>query len=183
METAKAGTRLRSSHGQRLTVAATAARVFPGRAGEANAARTWVRSLTAAAGAAADGAAELITGELFANAVQHTRSGSSGGKITVVVAPAGDEVAVHMHDQGTDAGLVPAPAPPGDGHGLRDSGWGLQIVDAVCGAKWGVFPVICCPCAAADDPAVSAGGCCVWFGLSGATGNEEGTQVLGGEGS
>lgn len=163
MKTAKTDERLRPSHRRHLTVTAAAARVFPGRAEQAGEARRWVRVLAAGAGVLAAGDAELAVGELFANAVVHTRSGADGGKVAVVVVPDDGGAAVHVHDQGA-AGRAAGLVPSGGGGGLPVSGRGLLIVAAVC-AGWGTGPAAGCPHAGADDPAVAAGGCCTWCRL------------------
>ena len=155
-----------TSHGRRLTVTATAARVFHGTPEEARGARGWVRVLAeAVCGLTADDA-ELAAGELFSNAVTHTRSGACGGKVTVVVAPDGDGVAVHVHDQGAGDSQMPGVLPFGGDLGLLECGRGLQIVDWVS-AGWGTGPAARCAHAAADDPAVPVGGRCTWFRLQG----------------
>lgn len=136
-------------------------RVFPGRAEEAGQSRRWVRALAAAwcAGAADD--AVLAAGELFANAVRHTRSGAPGGKVTVAVTADG---VIHVHDQGTARSLPCAGLAAGwptGGSLLADSGRGLGIVAAVC-ARWGCMPAAWCGAAGLDDPAAQDGGCCAW---------------------
>ena len=93
-----------------------AVRVFPGQAVQAAEARRWVRALACAADPLATDDAELVLTELFANAIQHTRSGSEGGTVTVAVTA--DRV-IHVHDLGTTgqsacAGLTAA-APVGPG--------------------------------------------------------------------
>ena len=150
---------------------AAAVRVFPGRAEEAGEARRWVRVLAMAACVLVADDAEIAAGELFANAVRHTRSGGVGGKVTAVVARYGEMVTVHMHDQGTCDDRVPHPAGSGDERDLRLSGRGLQIVAAVC-VRWGTVPATWCPYAEADDPAVAAFGRCTWCRLPVAAGRE-----------
>jgi anti-sigma regulatory factor (Ser/Thr protein kinase) len=101
-----------------------------------------------AASALAADEAELAAGELFANAVRHSLSGRAGGKVTVLVAWVGGEVAVHVHDLGPDdnqsphpgLALVPSgdttdlPVPGGDG----DRGGDQRVVGDVPG---GLVPV------------------------------------------
>lgn len=166
MTTAKTDKWLRPSHCRHPTVTATATRVFRGIPEEARVARRWVRMLAGAVcGLAADDA-ELAAGELFANAVAHTRSGAFSGKITVVVVLDGDGMAVHVHDQGADDSQMPGMLPFSGEYSLLDSGRGLQLVDSVS-AGWETGPVGYCRHAAEDDPTVSADGRCTWFRLSG----------------
>jgi anti-sigma regulatory factor (Ser/Thr protein kinase) len=139
---------------------ARAARVFPGRAEHARDVRGWARSLTeAACGPAADDVV-LAAGELFANAITHSRSGQAGGLVTVIVIAGPDGAEVHVHDQGADGGQVPHmvldTVPP-----ARESGRGLRIVASVAG-EWDAGPAAWCPQAGTGDPAVAAGGCCAW---------------------
>ena len=138
-----------------------AVRVFPGCAEEARQARRWVRVLVAVSCAPAADVAELAAGELFANAIRHTRSGVPGGKVTIAVTADG---VIHVHDQGTAGGLPCAGLAagwPADGSLLADSGRGLSIVAALC-AGWGCLPAARCPAAGPDDPAAQDGGCCAW---------------------
>jgi hypothetical protein len=77
-------------------------------------------------------------------------------------------VAVHVHDLGRGDGQVPHPGlalvPSGGTADLPASGRGLGIVAEVS-AWWGTRPAAWCPCAAAGDPAVAAGGRCTWCRL------------------
>jgi hypothetical protein len=100
---------------------------------------------------------ELVTSELFANAVLHTRSGGAGGKVTVAVTADG---VIHVHDYGT-AGPCPglAAQPSANGNLREDCGRGLEIVAALS-AGMAHLPAAWCPVADPDDPAVAAGGCC-----------------------
>lgn len=149
----------------------TAARVFRGMAKEARVARRWVHSLVGAVCEIAADDAEFAAEELFANAVTHTRSGAFGGKVTVVVVPEEDGVAVHIHDQGADDSQMPGTLPFSGECNLSESGRGLQLVDWVS-TGWGTGPAARCAHAVEDDPAVSAGGRCTWFRLSGGTGSD-----------
>jgi hypothetical protein len=110
-------------------------------------------------------------GELVANAVVHTRSGSPGGLVRMAVTAGEGAVVLHVHDDGT-AGRGPAAClsgfsrraarflglgrgPGGDG-GLGESGRGLLIVGAL-GADSGRCPAEgCLVC-----PGVR-GGRCTW---------------------
>jgi serine/threonine-protein kinase RsbW len=133
-----------------------AVRVFPGLAEQAAEARRWVRALAAHRGGLDPDAVELIAGELFANAVLHTRSGQVGGKVTVAVTADG---VVHVHDCGT-AGPCPglAGGPAADGGWREESGRGLEIVAALS-AGLAHLPAAWCPAGGPDDPE-GAGGCC-----------------------
>ena len=137
-----------------------AVRVFPGRADQAAQARRWIRGLAAGAAELACADAELVVSELFANAVQHTRSGDEGGTVTVAVTADG---VIHVHDLGT-AGRPACPglaeAAPGGLRQLETSGRGLFIVAALCPERES-RPAARCPAAGPGDPAVTAGGCCI----------------------
>jgi serine/threonine-protein kinase RsbW len=150
--------------------AGAAARVFPGRAEQAGRARRWVRAQAAACVFAADDM-DLAVGELFANAVRHTRSAVAGGTVTVAVVAVAGGVIVHVHDLGADGGVPCAGlalGPSGDGRGLRPDGRGLRLVAAVC-TEWGAVPAAWCPAGGVGDPAaVAAGGCCIWCRLQAA---------------
>jgi len=143
-----------------MTGSPVAVRVFPGLPSQARQARRWVRALVSASCALAADDAQLATGELFANAVVHTRSGAPGGLVTVAVT--GDGV-IHVHDQGADgtqphAGLAAAL----EDRGLPVvSGRGLGIVAAVC-AGWGSLPAAECRAGGVGDPAAQPGGRCTW---------------------
>jgi serine/threonine-protein kinase RsbW len=145
-----------------MTATPVAVRVFPGQASQSSPVRRWVRALATAAGLPA-GDAELMAGELFANAVRHTRSGTvAGGKVCVAVTADG---AVHVHDQGDGTGRPcarMAAVVPGNDR-LPVNGRGLMLVAALC-AAWGYLPASQCPAACPDDPAADSG-CCVWFRL------------------
>lgn len=138
-----------------------AVRVFPGQAGQAGQARRWVRALVSAAGVLRTADAELAAGELFANAVRHTRSGTRGGMVAVAVTADG---VIHVHDQGDGSGQPGARMTallPGN-EDLPAGGRGLAIVAALC-AGWGCMPANRCRAAGPGDPAAATeGGCCVW---------------------
>jgi anti-sigma regulatory factor (Ser/Thr protein kinase) len=138
--------------------ASAAVRVFPGQADQVRHARRWARALALAASPGAADEAELITAELFANAVLHTASGAASGTVTVAVTTDG---VIHVHDLGPAGGLpcpgLPGPRQPLDGR-LPESGQGLLIVAALS-AGWVHLPAALCPTAGPGDTA-QAGGCC-----------------------
>jgi serine/threonine-protein kinase RsbW len=134
--------------------------VFPGRGEYAATARRWVSSHTAGACDAAIDDLEIVVGELFANALRHSRSGAPGGLVTVLLTTGPAEAIVHVHDQGADDCRVPCLLQGAD-TASRESGRGLSIV-AQLAAQWGYQPAVWCAQAFADDPAVTAGGCCTW---------------------
>src|SRR6266700_3902942 len=80
-----------------------AVRVFAGRAEQSGEARRWVRALVCAAGTGLVDEAVLAVGELFGNAVVHTRSGLRGGTVTVAVTGGG---VLHVHDLGSGGGWL-----------------------------------------------------------------------------
>jgi anti-sigma regulatory factor (Ser/Thr protein kinase) len=134
--------------------------IFPGRAEDAAGARRWVASLAAGVCDSAISDLETAVGELFANAVGHSRSGAPGGVVAVLAMISLDEAIVHVHDQGADDGQIPhvvLTAVPA----TRESGRGLQIV-ATIASQWGNQPAVWCSQSPAADPAISAGGCCTW---------------------
>jgi anti-sigma regulatory factor (Ser/Thr protein kinase) len=134
-----------------------AVRVFPGLPRQSAEVRRWVRALASHLGGLDLGEVELIAGELFANAVLHTRSGDDGGKVTVAVTADG---VIHVHDYGTGwlcPGLAAGPPPQGDAR--EDFGHGLAIVAALCGGL-AHLPAAWCPTGGPDDPAAQAWGCC-----------------------
>lgn len=64
-------------------------------------------------------AATLLTSELVTNAIQHTRSGTSGGTVTVVVEAVPDGVLVQVIDDGAaDVPVVKGAFYAAEGHGL-----------------------------------------------------------------
>jgi anti-sigma regulatory factor (Ser/Thr protein kinase) len=136
-----------------------AAWVLPGRADQVSRLRRRVGALTAAAGCApAD--PQLAVAELFANAVTHSRSGLAGGVVTVIVAAGPAWAVMHVHDQGADDDQVPHLGPRRP-TALGENGRGLRLVAAMS-ALWGFGPAVWCGQAGPEDPAVVAGGCCVW---------------------
>jgi serine/threonine-protein kinase RsbW len=132
-------------------------RVFPGEPCQVGDARRWAAALLSQAGADAD-IAELLTSELFTNAILHTRSGAPRGTVTVIVTAAG---AVHVHDLGP-GGPGPCPGPDGwvPGEGREDFGNGLPLVTELSG-ELVHGPAAACPMAWPGDPARERG-CCTW---------------------
>ena len=143
----------------RAVVIALAAAVMPGSGDYVPFVRQWVGALPAITGYPG-GELELAVAELFTNAVRHSRSGDTGGEVTVIVATGPAGAVIHVHDQGAGAGQVPH-IKAQRAAGLRQSGRGLCIIEAIS-VQWAAGPAACCPQAPPDDPAVAAGGCCVW---------------------
>lgn len=130
---------------------------FPAVGGQAGPVRRWVRAAVLRyAGAATADSAEVAVAELFANAMQHSRSGKPGGTVLVIVACGPGGVSVHVHDQGAAHGAVPRPRDAG--HDAED-GRGLRIVDSLTD-KWGSQPTVTCSYAGAGH---SGPGRCTWF--------------------
>lgn len=100
---------------------------FPGEAAQVRAVRRFVASLLGEHWPDSDSAV-LLTSELAANAVQHSRSGKPGGKFTVrAVVKADDYFWVEVADEGG-----PWTAQPANG----ERGRGLEIVNALA-SDWG----------------------------------------------
>lgn len=79
------------------------ATAFPGARKSASRARRRVRAMLEPHGVNCDDA-ETAFGELFANAVTHSRSGAPGGIVGVSVFDVGDALRVEVIDQGSDHG-------------------------------------------------------------------------------
>ncbi|MEU0238067.1 ATP-binding protein [Nocardiopsis sp. NPDC006198] len=78
---------------------------------------------------------ESLASELFNNAITHSRSGDTGGEVTVAVVKLPDRVQVKVTDQGPREGRAQCPhlrpqAPDAQG------GFGLRMVDAQA-SRWG----------------------------------------------
>jgi anti-sigma regulatory factor (Ser/Thr protein kinase) len=132
-------------------------RVFPGVLEQVGEARAWVRLL--AEGRPVDASeAELLSGELFANAVLHSASGGPGGVVLVAVTAG---LVVHVHDQGSRG--VPGQAVGGvrSGWDESESGRGLLIVEAMASGH-GVGPANRCEAAGPADAVLAVGGRCSW---------------------
>ncbi|HEX6468950.1 MAG TPA: ATP-binding protein [Streptosporangiaceae bacterium] len=104
--------------------------MFPGLAEEARQARRLVRRLLGAEHPLVD-EAELLTTEVFANAIQHSASGRPGGKVAVSVATEGSAVRIEITDEGGAAG-----APHVRADLYAEGGRGLYLLDALAGG-WG----------------------------------------------
>lgn len=76
---------------------------------------------------------ELVASELAANAIQHSASGSPGGRFVVQVVEFSDAWHIRVDDQGGLTHLGPEDAEDTD-----EAGRGLQVVEALCRA-WGVI--------------------------------------------
>jgi anti-sigma regulatory factor (Ser/Thr protein kinase) len=137
-----------------------AVRVFPGHAEQVRQARQWARALALATCATAADDAELVTAELFANAILHTASGTKDGTVTVAIAANG---VIHVHDLGMPGKQacpgLPSPRQPQDGL-LPESGRGLLLVAALS-TGWVHLLASRCPATGPGD-ATAAGGCCTW---------------------
>jgi serine/threonine-protein kinase RsbW len=103
-------------------------RIFPGDPAQVGYARRFVQQALAAHGAATDAA--LLTRGLVSSAIQHTVTGQ-GGTFEVIVCQRPATVRIVVLDGESPA--IPAPAP---GQGLRTSGRGLTLVDALA-RQWG----------------------------------------------
>jgi hypothetical protein len=144
------------------TEAGLAVRVFPGLLAQGREARRWVRAQIPPGPGADD--MELAAGELFANAVLHTRSGGPDGTVTVLIAP---DRTLHVHDLGTTG---PCPARDGWPQGRPGFGRG-RVIAAALGTGLAHVPAAACPAAASAAP----GGCCTtWRPAAQAPGQETG---------
>jgi anti-sigma regulatory factor (Ser/Thr protein kinase) len=104
-----------------------AVRTFAGRPETARAARLWVVGHLSGSPAAGDVA--LMVSELVTNALRYSRSGLSGGSVTVNLTITAGQLRVDVIDQGPDyeqAGAVPCVDTPLDG--VPGLGAGLVIV-------------------------------------------------------
>jgi anti-sigma regulatory factor (Ser/Thr protein kinase) len=132
--------------------------VMPGRPEYVREARALAR--TASSTPYQADAAALCVSELVTNAIVHSRSGQSGGTVTVTIAhmspgpdlitsgPAAGELRISVTDNGGPALPGPWSAPlPADGPDTPEHGYGLAVVDAVA-SDWGRF--------------TTAGGWCSW---------------------
>ncbi|GAB3206091.1 hypothetical protein GCM10027294_07230 [Marinactinospora endophytica] len=100
-------------------------------------ARRWVRACAGRPMAENDDIA-LLTTELFANAVRHSRSGDPGGEVVIVVSKTGATTQVKVIDDG--------PKKPGHGPRIKDvdieagggdlGGFGLRMVQDMS-TRWG----------------------------------------------
>ncbi|WP_435109550.1 ATP-binding protein [Nocardiopsis synnemataformans] len=81
---------------------------------------------------------DLMTTELFANTLRHSRSGEPGGEVLVVVSKSPRTTQVKLTDQGPRAGTLPhirsVDVESGEG---EDGGFGLRLVDEFA-SRWGV---------------------------------------------
>jgi hypothetical protein len=144
-------------------VAELAVRVFPGLLAQGRQARRWVRAQIPPGAPGADDT-ELAAGELFANAVLHTRSGGPDGTVTVIITPDGT---LHVHDLGTTG---PCPARDGWPRGREGFGRGL-VITAALGTGLAHIPAATCPAAAPT----ALGGCCTtWRPAAQASARETG---------
>ena len=103
---------------------------IPGRPERVRDARAFTARILASLGADAD-TAVLLTSELVTNAVRHTRSGTAGGTVNLVILDEPAGVRVEVADEGSDAcaPVVKWDAFASDGHGL-------MLVQTLA-AEWG----------------------------------------------
>jgi len=121
--------------------------------------------VTVLAGVALADAAEMAAGELLANAVQHSLSGSPGGTFSVIVTGGLDGVVLHVHDLGLARRAVPRPRPAQGPAGVTaESGRGLEIVRMVA-ADSGICRADACDPSVAAGPRRARNGRCTWFRL------------------
>ncbi|WP_214414421.1 ATP-binding protein [Sphaerisporangium fuscum] len=105
-----------------------------GRLGSVTIARTYARGLLLSTGHRNTDDVELLTGEIFANAVSHSESGRRpGGVVTLRVYDDGETVRVEVTDEGSTGGIprIPAQVDP-----LSEGGRGLWLVRELSSA-WG----------------------------------------------
>ena len=129
-----------------------------GRPEQVSAARGFVRRIVTRMGAIDSDAATLLTSELVTNAIEHTRSGSEGGTVTVVVVEVGGGVLVEV----TDAGSPGVPVVKADPYAQQ--GHGLLLVQRLA-TQWGYLR--------------HPGGTTVWFHLPPIGGAAWGDDVAG----
>ena len=131
---------------------------IPGRPEQVGSASSFVaRALaTSQAGADAD-AATLLTSEIVTNAIQHTRSGTEGGTVTIVVIGIWRGILVEIIDDGAaGAPVVKGDLYAAEGHGLflvehLASEWGYQRDEAGT-TVWFHLPASYEPCASGGRP-------------------------------
>jgi anti-sigma regulatory factor (Ser/Thr protein kinase) len=105
-------------------------RVFPGRADQAREARRFVaRTLD---GCPVADTAVLLTGELVANALTHTRT-RDDGRFEVIACSCWFAACVAVIDDGADTTPEPRRSAPDD---LAESGHGLVLIDELA-TRWG----------------------------------------------
>lgn len=118
---------------------------IPGRPGQVREARAFVeRTLNSNRLSMDDDAATLLTSEVVTNAIQHSRSGTEGGTVTIVVIQVPHGILIEVIDDGS-AGT---PIVKGDLYAAE--GHGLYLVQHLA-AQWGYL----------RDPASTT----VWFQL------------------
>ncbi|WP_250562399.1 ATP-binding protein [Sphaerisporangium fuscum] len=97
-------------------------------------ARAYVRMVLSQTGRGEADDVELLVGEVFANAVKYSESGSRpGGMVSVRVYDDGETIRIEVVDEGstTSVPMIPAQADP-----LSESGRGLWLVRELSSA-WG----------------------------------------------
>ncbi|MEV4390553.1 ATP-binding protein [Nonomuraea sp. NPDC049607] len=107
--------------------------VLPGRDSSTPVARHFVGRALMAAGHQCVSDAQLVTSELFTNALTHTHSGRPGGLVVVELMASGDGLArIEVIDEGS--ATLPRPRTPDDGN---PHGRGLYLVEQVS-KRWGI---------------------------------------------
>ncbi|RJL30441.1 ATP-binding protein [Bailinhaonella thermotolerans] len=104
--------------------------VLPGEIAEVARAREFARRAPALDDDEAETVALLVS-ELVTNSIEHSRSGSPGGRVVVVALALAPGLRVEVHDEGGEG--LPALSAADD---LATSGRGLQLVDALS-RSWG----------------------------------------------
>lgn len=111
---------------------------WPGTPQNAPVARHWVRNRLAAESGDTRYTAELVTGELVANALQHTRSGEPDGTFELMIDLTSRWIWIGVIDQGALVQAEPRPESVIDE--LPESGRGLALVLGQLAEHWGHDP-------------------------------------------
>ncbi|GAA3827407.1 ATP-binding protein [Sphaerisporangium flaviroseum] len=107
---------------------------LPAVTGSVPRARRYVREVLKQAGQTDPYDAELLVGELVANAVKHSESGRRpGGRLTVVIAGCGDGFRIEVIDDGSASSTPQVPAELDEN---SEGGRGLWLVREMS-ASWG----------------------------------------------
>jgi anti-sigma regulatory factor (Ser/Thr protein kinase) len=112
------------------TVSSPVVLTVPGLPQTVSEARAFARQLLGGQHAGLD-MVVLLLSELVTNSVRHSRSGHSGGLITIAITDSGTIVHVEVTDEGSDH--VPSLFPADD---RSEQGYGLALVEALA-TRWG----------------------------------------------